>query len=104
MTDVCQVRPTNVTTLSNTTLVLPAIPAACEVVLAHDCSPQKLYTVVSSPVTADGIKSIKMFVPDFKVEVSQGYVHQGAVVKVNDVVTPVSSSRPIVISRTVEGK
>jgi hypothetical protein len=103
-TGVCVVQPGNITTLDNITIALPEIDSSCEIVLAHDCSPQRMYTVVSTPVSPAGVRTIKVVVPHFKVEISQGFVRQGVVVKVNDAITSIPVTRPLIVTRPIAGK
>ena len=101
----CVVSPTNVTTIANITMPLPEVSPSCEIVLAHDCSPQKLYTVVSTPVMASGARKIKVIVPHHVVEISRSIIHQGVVVSVDGTVMSMpSSSEPLVIRRSVNGR
>ena len=74
---------------------------SCEIVLAHDCSVQKLYTVVSTPVSPAGMRAIKVIVPGFKVEIARGMVHQGVIIKVNDAIESVAARKPLIITEPV---
>jgi hypothetical protein len=101
---VCEVTPTNVTTIANNTMPLPEFSPSCEMVLAHDCSPQKLYTVVSTPVTAAGARKIKVIIPKHVVEISRSVIQQGVVVSVDGVVAMVPSNEPLVIRGSINGR
>ena len=83
---------------------LPEIAPTCEIVLAHDSSAQMLYTVVSSPVTAAGARTIRVIVPFVMVEVTNSLMADGPVIMVNGEMRPVPLREPIVVSRSMDGK
>lgn len=57
-----------VSTFDKLTYKLPAIPAGCQVVVAKDCSPNNLFTILFS--TQAGIKTVKVIVPNNEVAVN----------------------------------
>jgi hypothetical protein len=73
-------------------------------VLAHDCSPQKLYTVLSTPVTTAGARKIKVIIPNHVVEISRDVLQPGVFVDVDGIVTMVSTREPLVIKGLVNGR
>jgi len=89
--------------LDKIAIAMPAVDSSCEIVLAHDCSVQKLYTVVSTPVSSSGVRTIKIIVPGFKVEIARGFVHQGVIVKINGAIQSIPISKPLVITGAVNG-
>ena len=103
----CKVRPGYIETIEGTGMsVSPtAIDSSCEIVLAHDCSPQKLFTVISTPVTETGTRKIKILLPSTKVEIESSNVHSGAILKINgeikSVYAPIVRTIPTIEGRSV---
>ncbi|KAK2155031.1 hypothetical protein LSH36_251g05012 [Paralvinella palmiformis] len=100
---ICVVGASSIATLDKIAIAMPAVDSSCEIVLAHDCSVQKLYTVVSTPVSSSGVRTIKIIVPGFKVEIARGFVHQGVIVKINGAIQSIPISKPLVITGAVNG-
>jgi hypothetical protein len=104
LTGMCTATATNITTIANNTLPLPQTGPGCEIVLAHDCSPQSLYAVYGSPLTTAGMKTVKMIIPHFKVEIARNIINGNVIIKINDVVEPVPVNEPMIITRSIEGQ
>ena len=83
---------------------LPEIAPTCEIILAHDASPQTLYTVLSTPVTAAGARSIKVLVSYANIEIPSSPMREEPTVIVNGVARTMSDREPLVITRSIDGK
>ena len=90
----CYVAANKVTTFDGVVIAIPAAAAACEAVVAKDCSAQAAFAVTATPVDANMMmKAVKVIAPGAMFEVMPHAA--GAVVAVNGIRRVIPAAAPI---------
>lgn len=98
----CAIVANRVMTFDGVVIAIPAAAAACEAVVAKDCSAQAAFAVTATPADASmTIKAVKVVVPGYVIEVIPNA--SGPVVAVNGIPRVIPAAAPVVIAAGAAG-
>lgn len=93
----CSLVADTVTTFDGVAITIPAAAAACEAVIAKDCSAQATFAVTATPEDASmAMKAIKVIVPGYMIEVMPDA--SGPVVAINGIPRVIPAAAPVTIA------